>query len=246
MGVVERSRPADDPASDEPDKGSGARNHDREVPGAPKLVRGHDSRHPRGDGVAVRQRIEEVGLTTERVPVSDPRARQLLEEQHDDIMSRHRGDRFRGLRARHQQVHDQRLKSEPSEDEVYLLVKVDDLVLGGIGLSRYEGPLLGEPPLQEHRVGEVFGVYTRPWARGNRVFGHGLRTVMAEARRADFTALYLRTGPKQQPAIEIYRRCGFRADAALDYNPVADGGLPGASPEQARAIGMYLEVPKPP
>jgi len=58
-------------------------------------------------------------------------------------------------------------------------------------------------------IGEIKRMYTRPTARGMGIARHMCATLIAAARAAGYTQLWLDTDPELVPALKLYQSLGF-------------------------------------
>lgn len=93
------------------------------------------------------------------------------------------------------------------------LASVDELARAEVDffVAREAGEALGCGALRptDEGVGEIKRMWTRPEARGRGVARALLSAIEARASERGFSALRLETGDKQEPAIALYRKCGF-------------------------------------
>ncbi len=65
-------------------------------------------------------------------------------------------------------------------------------------------------------------LYTRPAARGTGLGKALVAAIMAEGRKAGYTAMRLDTLPSMVPAIRLYEAAGFRAVPSYYDTPIGE------------------------
>ncbi len=131
------------------------------------------------------------GLEVRPEPLGSPLARDLLAELDAELDARYADSDDDGHYA-----------LDPSEVAPgagsFVVAWLDGIAVGCGAVRR----------LDDDRA-ELKRMYTRPWARGQRVVAAVLAVLEAEARRLGARTLVLETGPRQPEAIRAYTRAGF-------------------------------------
>jgi GNAT superfamily N-acetyltransferase len=93
----------------------------------------------------------------------------------------------------------------------YLVARIDDHLVGGVGLRPISDP--------ELRVAEVKRLWVRPDYRRHGVGIALMGEIEERARKLGYVRLYLDTGYAQPEALSLYRSSGW--DAVKEYPPDA-------------------------
>jgi putative acetyltransferase len=129
-----------------------------------------------------------MSITIERAVEATPEVRALIRELNDVLGAAYEDHQRHGLSI--DQLFEPHVR--------FFLALLDGLAVGCGGIAMFED------------YAEVKRMYTRPAARGRGVAKALLRRIEDEARGANKPVLFLETGIRQQEAIGLYERSGFR------------------------------------
>jgi putative acetyltransferase len=129
-----------------------------------------------------------VSITIERAVKVSPEVHDLIAELNDVLGAAYEAHQRHGLSI--DQLFEPHVR--------FFIAPLDGLAVGCGGVALFDN------------YAEVKRMYTRPMARGRGVAKAVLRRIEDEARGAGMSVLRLETGTRQQEAIGLYQRMGFR------------------------------------
>jgi len=131
---------------------------------------------------------DRISITVERAVEATHEVRDLIEELNEVLGAAYEAHQRHGLSI--EQLFEPHVR--------FFIARLDGLAVGCGGVAVFDD------------YAEVKRMYTRPMARGRGVAKALLRRIEDEARGAGISVLRLETGTRQQEAIGLYERMGFR------------------------------------